>query len=109
MVAKKVFVTGVGDFVGANLSRRLLQGGHTLHLFLRRRTAQWRIEELKNKARFHLTSLANPRQIRQTLSEIKPDWIFHLAAYGSYSFQNDDPLRLARSINAIMPLNPRRT
>jgi nucleoside-diphosphate-sugar epimerase len=57
MVAKKVFVTGAGDFVGANLSRRLLQAGHALHLFLRRRSAQWRIEELKTRRGF--TSLVS--------------------------------------------------
>jgi nucleoside-diphosphate-sugar epimerase len=104
MAAKKVLVTGGGGFVGANLSRRLLRDGHTLHLFLRPRSAQWRLEELKNNARFHLTNLADRQQIRQTLSKIKPDWIFHLAAYGAYSFQNDAQTLIETNLSGTVNL-----
>jgi nucleoside-diphosphate-sugar epimerase len=89
MAAKRVLLTGASGFVGANLGRRLLRDGHTLHLFLRPNPTQWRIKTLRDDAQFHFINLTDRHQLRQTLSQIKPAWIFHLAAYGAYSFQND--------------------
>jgi UDP-glucose 4-epimerase len=35
------------------------------------------------------TNLGNQEQLEEVIGGVRPHWIFHLAAYGAYSFQND--------------------
>jgi len=75
--------------VGANLVRQLLRDGHAVHLLVRPEHAAWRIEEIRRDVRLHLLDLLNAQAVSKTIEEIKPDWIFHLAAHGAYSWQTD--------------------
>ncbi len=84
---KRVALTGGTGFVGANLARRLLLDGHEVHLLIRQGHAEWRIAEIRNSARLHVLDFSNPEDVFKTLKGIRPDWIFHLAAYGAYSSQ----------------------
>lgn len=84
---KRVALTGGTGFVGANLARRLLLDGHDVHLLVRPGHAEWRIAEIRRIARLHILDFLNPEEVSRTLKEIRPDWIFHLAAYGAYSSQ----------------------
>jgi len=86
---KRVILTGGTGFVGANLSRRLLKEGHDLHLLLRPGYKPWRIEEIKNDAHLHTVDLVDAAVLNSVVERIRPDWVFHLAAYGAYPFQSD--------------------
>jgi nucleoside-diphosphate-sugar epimerase len=86
---KRVLVTGATGFVGANLTRRLLSEGHELHLLVRRNYTAWRIDSIKSEICLHSVDLGNARMLTALIREIKPHWIFHLAAYGAYSSQTD--------------------
>lgn len=86
---KRVLVTGGTGFVGANLTRRLLNDGHTVHLLVRAEHAAWRIEEIRGDVRLHVIDLADAQAVARLIGEIKPEWIFHLAAHGAYSWQED--------------------
>jgi nucleoside-diphosphate-sugar epimerase len=86
---KKVLVTGGTGFIGANLVRRLLQEGHEVHLLLRPGYAAWRIEAIKEHLRLHLADLRDQDSLAVAARQIAPDWIFHLAAHGAYSWQAD--------------------
>ncbi len=86
---KRVILTGGTGFVGANLARRLLEEGHQVHLLVRPGYAAWRIEEISSKLALHEASLSDRGRLTEIAEEIKPDWIFHLAAHGAYSWQND--------------------
>jgi len=86
---KRVIVTGATGFVGANLVRRLLREGHELHLLVRPDHKPWRIEEICSDVRLHLLDLSDAQAVSKTIEEIKPEWIFHLAAHGAYSWQAD--------------------
>jgi UDP-glucose 4-epimerase len=86
---KRVLVTGATGFVGANLARRLLRDGHEAHLLVRPKHAAWRIEEIRSDVRLHLLDLSDAQAVSKTIGEIKPEWIFHLAAHGAYSWQTD--------------------
>ncbi|MBF0463591.1 MAG: NAD(P)-dependent oxidoreductase [Nitrospirae bacterium] len=86
---KKVIITGATGFVGSNLARALLRQGHDVHLFLRHGFNPWRINSVIDNVRIHEVSLTNEEQLTQTMKEIKPDWIFHLAVHGAYSWQTD--------------------
>jgi nucleoside-diphosphate-sugar epimerase len=89
MIVKKVIVTGATGFVGANLARRLLSDGHQVHLLVRPQYTSWRIDEISTDCRIHEIDLQNSQPLKRCVAEIKPDWIFHLAANGAYSWQTD--------------------
>jgi len=86
---KVVIITGATGFVGANLARKLLAAGDRVHLLLRSNHASWRIEEIRDYCQLHVVDLQDREKLSQTVSQIRPDWIFHLAANGAYSWQTD--------------------
>ncbi len=86
---KRALLTGGTGFIGANLARRLLDDGHDVHLLLRPGHASWRIEEIRARVTVHEADLAEPSGLDATVARIRPDWVFHLAAHGAYSWQTD--------------------
>jgi nucleoside-diphosphate-sugar epimerase len=89
MPGKRVLISGSSGFVGANLARRALRDGHQVHLVLRPGHQSWRLEEIAGKVQFHSGALQDRDRVKSIVHSIKPDWIFHLAAYGAYSTQRD--------------------
>ncbi len=95
---KRVLVTGASGFVGANLVRRLLKDGHETHLLLRPAQQFWRIEELAREVHTHQADLEDMEGVRRVVMAVKPDWVFHLAAYGAYPHQIDPQRMLATNL-----------
>jgi len=85
----KCLITGASGFVGANLARRLLAEGHEVHLLLREGYAQERVQEIRDHVRVHLVDLRDEAAVAAAVRSVQPDWVFHLAAYGAYSWQTD--------------------
>jgi len=81
-------VTGASGFIGANLVRRLLKDGHEVHVFLRPGHSAWRLEEVRSKIHIHLIDICG-RHLAGIVKDIRPKWVFHLAAHGAYSSQTD--------------------
>jgi UDP-glucose 4-epimerase len=86
---KRVMVTGATGFVGANLARRLLQDGHQLHLLVRPGFSDWRIQAIRTDVSLYEVELRDAERLEQVVKEIRPEWVFHLAAHGAYSWQTD--------------------
>lgn len=88
---KVVLVTGATGFVGANLARRLVLDGHRVHLLVRKRTNQfpWRISEINDQVELNFYNPSEPDSVDRIFAEVKPQWVFHLAAHGAYSWQQD--------------------
>src|SRR5438094_903055 len=86
---KRVLVTGATGFVGANLTRRLLADGHEVHLFAREESNLWRLHQIRRDVQLHSVSLDERDAVDEAIQQIKPEWIFHLAAHGAYSWQQD--------------------
>jgi len=84
---KRALVIGASGFVGANLVRRLLQAGHETHLLVRRSYETWRLQEIAGAVRIHQANLEDRDGVFRSVADAKPDWLFHLAAYGAYSRQ----------------------
>ena len=84
---KRTLITGASGFVGANLARRLLRDGHEIHLMVRESHQSWRIKEIESHVRLHEVDVHDREGVRRAAGAIKPDWVFHLAAYGAYSSQ----------------------
>ena len=86
---KKVLVTGGSGFVGANLVRYLLAGNYEVHLLVRPNHQGWRLREIEDQITLHKVDLSRDDRLQEILLEIRPHWVFHLAAYGAYSWQED--------------------
>ncbi len=83
----RVLISGGAGFVGANLVRRLSRDGHQIHVLARPQSDLWRLADLDVAPRIHTT--ADTRELKTLIGDIRPNWVFHLAAYGAYSHQTD--------------------
>jgi UDP-glucose 4-epimerase len=85
----RALVTGATGFVGANLARRLIADGHDVHLLVRPSHATWRIDAIRDSVRLHEVELADRDGVARVVADVRPRWIFHLAAHGAYASQRD--------------------
>lgn len=86
---KRVLITGAAGFLGANLSRMLLDRGFEIHLLLRPGSDLWRIEDILHAAVPHHVSILDRDRLRKTLGTIRPEWIFHFASHGNSPAHTD--------------------
>jgi len=88
---KKILVTGSTGFVGSNLLRRLVNdGGNEIHVFIRKSSNLWRIQDIIDNVNVHVTDLKERNMVQQEVSKIRPDLVFHCATYGAYPSQKDN-------------------
>ena len=85
---KRALVTGAAGFVGANLTRHLLTSGKEVHIICRPESNFWRLDDIKHDLQIHEGLLADADRLQAYIKAVKPEWIFHLAAHGAYSWQN---------------------
>jgi nucleoside-diphosphate-sugar epimerase len=98
---KRVLITGAAGFIGANLARRLVNLGHIVHLLVRPGSSLWRLEEIRAGTSLHEVDLCDVGALTTVVARVRPQWIFHLAAHGAYSWQTE--------ARAIMETNVRGT
>jgi GDP-4-dehydro-6-deoxy-D-mannose reductase len=80
MAAKKAFITGIAGFVGSHLSELLLSRGFEVYGLIRSRSKTDYIESIINKLHLEDADILDTHSLYATISRIKPDYIFHLAA-----------------------------
>lgn len=77
----KSFITGISGFVGSYLSEYLLSLGHEIiGIYQNEENLNNLNKEIKEAARLIKGDILDEKFLTECLSEIKPDWIFHLAA-----------------------------
>jgi nucleoside-diphosphate-sugar epimerase len=100
----KALVTGAGGFVGANLVRCLLAGGHEPYAVVRPGGNTWRLAEISSDAAKVAVDMRDPAAIERVVRDLRPDVIFHLAAHGAYSWQQDFDAMLSINVRATEAL-----
>src|SRR6266511_2452521 len=103
MAAKRALVTGAGGFVGANLVRHLLKAGHEVHACVRPQDHVWRLEELGAAVHNHAIDIVDNDAVCAAIMRVRPEWVFHLAVHGAYSWQTD--LRRMVETNVVGTVN----
>lgn len=86
---RRVLVTGGAGFIGANLVRRLVCEGHETHLLHRPGGTRWRLDGVPGVLHVHEAQLADPAAVERVIAVVRPEWVFHLAAYGGSVDQAD--------------------
>jgi GDP-4-dehydro-6-deoxy-D-mannose reductase len=77
---KKALITGITGFVGSHLAEYLLKEGLEVSGTSRWRSKMDNVENIKDKIHLHEADMLDAHSIYQIIDEIKPDFIFHLAA-----------------------------
>jgi dolichol-phosphate mannosyltransferase len=97
-------VTGAAGFLGANLVRHLAAAGHEPVALTRSRAGAWRLEDLPAQVRVLELDLRDTAAIERAVEETGPQWVFHLAAHGAYSWQSDLEAMIAVNVTATAAL-----
>jgi UDP-glucose 4-epimerase len=98
--SKRVLVTGATGFVGANVARRLLDDGHDVHVVVRSDRNAWRIADIQTDLVIHEGSLTDRETAARIIAAVRPEWVFHLAAHGAYSWERDIEAMVATNVAA---------
>lgn len=85
----RALVTGAAGFVGANLVRRLTADGHRVAALVRPGTDLWRLDHIHDDVEILEVDVLDEAGLCRTVEAFRPEWAFHLAAYGAYSWQTE--------------------
>src|SRR5262245_39773679 len=96
--SRQVLITGASGFLGANLLRRLLAAGHTVHAVLRSKTTPARLAGLEGQFVAHCADLRDADAVRGAVAVCQPELVYHLAAHGTYPGQRDQAAILASNV-----------
>jgi nucleoside-diphosphate-sugar epimerase len=93
LVNKKILITGATGFVGSNLLRHLVNSGtKDIYIFIRENSNLWRIKDILEKLNIYKVDILDKSAVKTFVYEIEPDVIFHLSAYGTMRYHNDNNL-----------------
>ena len=106
----RVLVTGISGFIGSHLARRLVAEGAEVYGLVRNSSNLRRIGDLKNQIDLHCADLTDFELVRKVVQGIKPQKVFHLAAYVnvSRSFEVIDEMvdvNIKGTLNLLKALN----
>ena len=76
----RALVTGITGFVGSHLAELLLEEGLTVHGLVQVRSSMENIESIKDRLHLFEGNLCDSHSLARLVSEIRPDYIFHLGA-----------------------------
>jgi UDP-glucose 4-epimerase len=100
----RALVTGAGGFVGANLAEELARQGHDVVAWVHPGSDNWRLDHLAGDVEIAPVDLLIPDDIHTGVQSARPDWVFHLAAHGAYSWQRDPEVIMQTNLVAAVHL-----
>lgn len=77
---QRALITGITGFAGSHLAELLLKENVQVHGVQRWRSKSDNIDHIKDKIHVHEADLLDAHSIYTVIDEVKPDFIFHLAA-----------------------------
>lgn len=86
---KRALVTGGNGFIGSHMVNRLTKSGSEVYAITRETSDTWRLEEIQDSINIIKLDMRDSDMLHQWMRKIKPDYIFHMAAYGVDSRQKD--------------------
>ena len=83
----RYLITGGSGFIGSNLIRKLIKENQELTILIRENSDLWRINDLVPKIKTIKTDFSNYEKLEKLISDIDPNFVYHLGTYGGYPFQ----------------------
>ncbi len=83
----RYLITGGSGFIGSNLIRKLIKENQELTILIRENSDLWRINDLVPKIKTIKTDFSNYGKLEKLISDIDPNFVYHLGTYGGYPFQ----------------------
>ena len=77
----RVLVTGVSGFIGSHLARRLVKEGAEVSGLDIKSSNLWRLADICDQVKLYSADLTDFGALQEVIQDIKPQKIFHLAAY----------------------------
>ncbi len=103
MKGRKVLVTGGNGFIGSHVVSRLVENECNVYVMIRASSDTWRLDEVKDSIVLIETDIRDGETLNKWMAQIKPEYLFHLAAYGVDSRLDD--YKAAAEINIIGTVN----
>jgi len=94
-----ILVTGGTGFIGSHLIHRLIREGARVHIFARRESLMWRIEDVLSKATLWSGNLIDYDSVQRCIEGSNPEIIFHLAGVTDVRWLDQDWSQVYRSID----------
>ncbi len=103
---KKYLITGGEGFIGSNLVRRLVKLKENKEIFLMTKPNSdlWRIRDILSELNIFEVDLTDFKKVNFLVNKIKPEIIFHLAAYGIAPNHLDQSLTYLINFNGTVNL-----
>lgn len=102
-LGKRLLVTGGAGFIGTHLVRRLISEQADVIVLTKPDSALWRLEDYAGYYRLATADIADENAVCRIMTDIQPDGVFHLAAYGVDPAQQD--ITQAVSVNVTGTVN----
>ena len=90
---KKVLITGITGFIGAELAKKLVQRGYDIYGFIRHVIGRDldSLEEIKNKITLITCDITDYFSVRESIKKVFPDYVIHLAALSPVRLSFEHP------------------
>jgi len=85
---KKVLITGANGFLGSHILDRMIEQKSDLSVIVREGSDLWRIEDQLGNFDIYYADIRDSYAVCNCIRKIKPEIVFHMAAYGVDSSKN---------------------
>lgn len=86
---KKVLITGANGFIGSHMVERMVKEEAQVSIIVRDSSDLWRLDDVQKDLDIYRADLRNSELVSESVKQVKPDFIFHIGAYGVDGRQND--------------------